>query len=416
MSTTNPSQSEGIAARPARTLTPSRGGGFSQIVSVGSYRPARVVTNDEICQVLDSSDQWIRERTGIVTRYFAEPEQSVVDLAEPAARAALDRAGLAPGDIDAIMVATVSHLQQMPSAATLLAHRLGATPAAALDVAAACAGFCHAISLADGLIRAGTAANVLVVGTEKLTDLISPTDRSTAFIFGDGAGAAVVSAVGDHGEPGIGPTIWGSDGSRWEHITSDSYASIRRHLVAGLPAIPPPAPPRFDIGSDVSAEIAAELNAAAQLNSAAEPNSAPELNSAAELNSGEAGQAGQDVLPIWPTLRMQGQAVFRWAVWEMAPIARKALDAAGVAPGDLAAFIPHQANVRIIDSLAKQIGLPASVVIARDIVEAGNTSAASIPMAMDTLLERQPELSGGLALLIGFGAGLSYAAQVVRLP
>ena len=374
-------------------LTPSRGGGFSRIASVGSYRPARVVTNDEICQVLDSSDTWIRERTGIVTRYFADPGQTVVDLAEPACRAALDRAGLAAGDVDAILVATVSHLQQMPAAATLLAHRIGATPAAALDIGAACAGFSYGISLADGLIRAGTATNVLVVGTEKFSDLINPPDRATAFIFGDGAGAAVVSSTGERGEPGIGPTVWGSDGSRWEHITSDSYSGIRSYLTAGQPAIPPAIPPDFDIGSDVSAEIAAGLNTSQDA-------AAPEFDSP----------------PLWPTMRMQGQAVFRWAVWEMAPIARKAMDDAGVGPADLAAFIPHQANVRIIDSLAKQIGLPSSVAIARDIVTAGNTSGASIPLAMDALLQQQPELSGGLALLIGFGAGLSYAAQVVRLP
>ncbi len=376
-------------------LTPSRGGGYARIVSVGSYRPPRVVTNDEICQVLDSSDQWIRERTGIVTRYFAEPHETVIDLAVPAAQAALDRAGLAPGDVDAILGATVSHLQQMPAAAAALAHRLGATPAAAFDIAAACAGFPHGIALADALIRAGTAANILVVGTEKYSDITDPADRSTAFIFGDGAGAVVVSSTGEQGEPGIGPTVWGSDGSRWEHITSGSYAGVRSHLVAGGPAFPPAAAPGpgfgtgFDIGSDVSAEITAEMNT---------------------------GEPELDDPPAWPTIRMQGQAVFRWAVWEMAPIARKALDAAGVAASDLAAFIPHQANVRIIDSLAKQIGLPSSVAIARDIVVAGNTSGASIPLAMDALLEQHPDLSGGLALLIGFGAGLSYAAQVVRLP
>ena len=396
-------------------LTPSRGGSLARIASVGSFRPGRLVTNHEICEVLDSSDEWIRERTGIVTRYFADPGQTVTDIAEPAARIALERAGLVAGDIDVVLVATVTHLQQTPAAAALLAHRIGATPAAAFDISVACSGFCHGISLADGLIRAGTATHVLVVGVEKLSDIISPTDRSTAFIFGDGAGAVIVSAADDD-NPGIGPTIWGSDGARWEHITSDSYTAVRKQLVAQWPSVPRHEPQLasvsaggFDIGSDVSAEIAAELAGAA---------SSASTGPADSVDSADSGDpADPDDSPvIWPTLRMQGQAVFRWAVWEMAPIARKAMDAAGVVPSDLVAFIPHQANVRIIDALAKQIGLPPNVAIARDIVQTGNTSGASIPLAMDALIEQRPELSGGLALLIGFGAGLSYAAQVVRLP
>jgi 3-oxoacyl-[acyl-carrier-protein] synthase-3 len=328
-------------------LTPSRGAEHARILSVGSYRPERVVTNAEICEQLDSSDSWIRERSGIISRRFAAPDESVIDLSVPAARQAIERAGLASADIDTVLVATATHLFTMPSAAAAVAHRLGAGRAVAMDISVACAGFCHAVSVAADMVRAGSATNVLVIGAEKMSDIVDPTDRSTAFIFGDGAGAVV---IGPSSTPAIGPTVWGSDGSQWDTIRQEhSFAAFR-------------------------------------------------------------DGAG------WPTLRMAGPAVFRWAVWEMAPVARKALDAAGIEPGDLAAFIPHQANMRIIDALAKQIRLPEHVPIARDVAESGNTSAASVPLAMDRMLSEGQATSGGLALLIGFGSGLSYAAQVVELP
>ncbi|MFN8076164.1 MAG: beta-ketoacyl-ACP synthase III [Kineosporiaceae bacterium] len=320
----------------------------ARILSVGAYRPQRVVTNEEICRHIDSSDEWIRERSGIVTRRRAAPEESVVDMAEHAALQAIERAGLSPQDVDAVLVASVTHPYQTPSAAAILTDRIGATPAAAADLSAACAGFCYGVSLASDMVRAGSARHVLVVGVEKLSDFTDPTDRSTAFLFGDGAGAVV---VGPSDEPGIGPTIAGSDGAQWEAIrNSRSWLEVR------------------------------------------------------------------DGDPTWPALTMAGQTVFRWAVWQMAPVARKALDAAGVAAEELAAFIPHQANIRIVDAMVKQLQLPASVPVARDIVDSGNTSAASIPLAMDRMLAEGLAPSGGLALMIGFGAGLVYAAQVVRLP
>lgn len=328
-------------------ITPSVGAAHARILSVGAYRPARVVTNDEICERIDSSDQWIRERSGIVTRRFAAPDETIIDLAEPAARQAIERAGLAAADVDAVVVATMTHPYQAPAAAAALAHRIGATPAAAFDVSAACAGFPYALGIAADMVRSGSAGTVLVVGTERMTDIIDPTDRGTAFLFGDGAGAVV---VGGSRTPGIGPTVWGSDGGQWDAIRQD-----RSWL--------------------------------------------------------EAREAG----PL-PHLTMAGQTVFRWAVWQMAPAAQKALDAAGIAADDLAAFVPHQANRRIIDAMAKQLRLPAHVAIALDIVDTGNTSAASIPLAMDRMLAEGTAPHGGLALLIGFGAGLAYAAQVVQLP
>jgi 3-oxoacyl-[acyl-carrier-protein] synthase-3 len=336
------------SGRPHRLAVPA-GTGYSRIVSTGSYRPERIVTNEEICRYIDSSDQWIRERSGIVSRRFAAPDESVTDMAEAAALPALERAGLAPADIDLVLVATVTHPYQTPSSAALLAHRLGATPAAALDISAACAGFCYGVTLAGDLIRSGSARHVLLVGVEKLSDFTDPYDRGSAFIFGDGAGAVV---IGPSDHPGIGPTIWGSDGAQWDAI----------------------------------------------------------VNKSSWVEYRDSGHAE------WPALKMAGQSVFRWAVWQMSPVAQKALDAAGVDIADLGAFIPHQANMRIIDAMVKQLGLPAHVPVARDIAETGNTSAASVPLAMDRMLTDGEAKSGDLALLIGFGAGLTYAAQVVELP
>ena len=334
------------ASRP--TITPAKGAEHARILAVGAYRPERVVTNDEICERIDSSDQWIRERSGIVSRRWAAPDETVTDMAEAASRVALERAGITGGDVDAVLVATVTHPYQTPSSAALLAHRLGTPGAAALDISAACAGFAHGVALANDMIRGGSARHVLVVGVEKLSDFTDPTDRSTAFIFGDGAGAVV---IGPSDTPGIGPTVWGSDGEQWDVISQKhSWIDVREH------------------NAD------------------------------------------------WPALRMSGQQVFRWAVWQMAPVARKALEAAGVAAEDLGAFIPHQANMRIIDAMIKQLRLPEHVPVARDIAETGNTSAASIPLAMDRMLAEGAARPGELALLIGFGAGLAYASQVVVLP
>ena len=329
------------------------GAAHARILGVGAYRPARIVTNAEICERIDSSDEWIRERSGIVERRWAAPDETVVDMAVAAAGKALAAAGVSPEQVGAVVLATVSHAWQTPSAAADVAYRVGASRAAAFDISAACAGFCHGLALASDMIRGGsvrgTSDHVLVIGVEKLSDLIDLDDRSTAFIFGDGAGAAV---VGPSDEPGIGPVVWGSDGSQLDAI------SMTR---------------RWD-------------------QTRAEP---------------EGG---------WPAIRMEGQSVFRWAVYSMAPVAQQALDAAGVRSDQLAAFIPHQANVRIIDAMVKALKLPSEVPVARDIATTGNTSAASIPLAMARMLEEGEAPAGGLALLIGFGAGLVHAAQVVRLP
>jgi 3-oxoacyl-[acyl-carrier-protein] synthase-3 len=339
----------------------------SRILGIGAYRPSVYVTNDDVCQWIDSSDEWIRQRTGIVTRHRAPADVDLIDMAEGAAQEAIAKAGIDASQLGAVIVSTVTHPYATPSAAALLCDRLGATPAPAYDISAACAGYCYGVAQADALVRSGAAEYVLVVGVEKLSDFIDNSERSISFLLGDGAGAVV---VGRSETPGIGPSVWGSDGSKWNTIgMTHSLLDVR------------------DLSEEAERDGAG--NAAAVLGTEAK---------------------------IWPTLRQDGQSVFRWAVWEMAKVAKQALDAAGIEPGDLAAFVPHQANMRIIDEMVKQLKLPESVVVARDIAEAGNTSAASIPLAAHRLLQENPDLSGKLALQIGFGAGLVFGAQVITLP
>ena len=329
-------------------------GSESQILSVGVYRPERLVPNSEIVDLIDSTDEWIVQRTGIESRRFAGAHESVVDMAVAAATQALGRAKVGIENIDAVIVATITFPHQAPSASTAVISRLGNPRAAAFDIAAACAGFCYGLAMAHDLVRAGTAKKVLVIGVEKISDFTDPADRATAFIFADGAGAVV---IGESDEAGIGPVEWGSDAENRDAISMNpSWLEMR--------------------GGD------------------------------------QKSIAGKS----WPNIVQQGQTVFRWAVFSMSKAALKALDAAGLNVNDIDAFIPHQANVRIIETMAKEMKLPDSVIIADDIRTNGNTSAASIPLAMDALLIKHPELHGKLALLIGYGAGLVYAGQVVKLP
>ena len=330
------------------TLKQATGAKYTRLYGFGAARGDRVVPNDDLIGPIDSSDEWIQQRTGIVTRTRASVGILAVDLATEAAKEAIEASGVDPADIDLVIIATISNVQQTPSMAAVVADRVGANPAAAYDANAACAGYSYALTQADALIRTGAAHYALVIGAEKLSDVVDPADRSISFLLGDGAGAVV---VGPSDFPGISPAVWGSDGSK------ASAVGMNATLI--------------------------------------------------DYREGDAN---------WPTLRQEGQTVFRWAVWDMAKVAKKALEDAGITAADLAAFIPHQANMRIIDEFAKQLKLPESVVIARDIETTGNTSAASIPLATHRLLKEHPELSGGLALQIGFGAGLVYGAQVVVLP
>lgn len=333
---------------PKQIQSPA-GPAHARILGVGGYRPSRVVTNEQICQVIDSTDEWITTRTGIKERRWATAEETVSMMSCAAAGKALAAAGIEPERIGLVIISTVTHLAQTPSLAALVANELGAVGAAAFDISAACAGFCHGLALAQDAIRGGSAEYVLVIGVERLSDLTDMNDRSTAFIFGDGAGAAI---VGPSETPGIGPVVWGADGAQYDAIGQTfDWDALREQ---------------------------------------------PELG--------------------FPALRMNGQQVFRWASYQMVPVAKKALEKAGIGAEDLDAFIPHQANMRITDAMIKALKLPEHVPVARDIARTGNTSAASIPLAMERMLEEGEAPHGGVALLIGFGAGLVYAAQVVELP
>ncbi|MEU3190475.1 ketoacyl-ACP synthase III [Streptomyces sp. NPDC006992] len=340
-------------------IKPAQGSPYARILGVGGYRPTRVVPNEEILKHIDSSDEWIRSRSGIATRHWAGPEETVAEMTLEAAGKAVADAGVTPDQVDAVIISTVSHFKQTPAVATEIADRMGAGKAAAFDINAGCAGFGYGLTLAKSLIVEGSARHVLVVGAERLSDLTDLTDRSTAFLFGDGAGAVV---VGPSDEPGFGPSIWGSEGDKRDVISQTiPWDGFRVGDVAQLP-----------LSEDGSVKF--------------------------------------------PALRQEGQTVFRWAVFEMAKVAQQALDAAGITPEDLDVFIPHQANMRIIDSMVKTLKLPEHVTVARDVETTGNTSAASIPLAMERLLATGRAKSGDTALVIGFGAGLVYAATVVTLP
>jgi 3-oxoacyl-[acyl-carrier-protein] synthase-3 len=330
-------------------IKPSKGAPYARILGVGGYRPTRVVPNEVILETIESSDEWIRSRSGIETRHWASAEETVAAMSLEASGKAIADAGISAEQIGGVIVSTVSHFKQTPAVATEIADKLGTAKAAAFDISAGCAGFGYGLTLAKGMIVEGSAEYVLVIGVERLSDLTDLEDRATAFLFGDGAGAVV---VGPSREPAIGPTVWGSEGDKSDTIKQTvPWTDYRDGTVGKFPAI-----------------------------------------------------------------TQEGQAVFRWAVFEMAKVAQQALDAAGISVDDLDVFIPHQANVRIIDSMVKTLKLPEHVTVARDIRTTGNTSAASIPLAMERLLATGEAKSGDTALVIGFGAGLVYAATVVTLP
>jgi len=309
----------------------------SRIVSLGHYQPSRVLTNAELAGIIDTNDAWIQDRVGIAERRVAENE-TVADMATFAAEKALANSGLNAADIDSVFVATCSSADRCPNVASRVSARLGINAPGAVDVNTACSGFCYGLALADHAIRAGASRNALVIGSEKLTDLTDWTDRRTAIIFADGAGAAVVSASD---EPAVGPVVWGSAPERGDSIVIEGWR---------------------------------------------------------------------------PYIQQEGQAVFRWATTALTQHAKLACERAGVATTDLAAFVAHQANSRIIDGIAKRLDLGPDTVIAKDITESGNTSAASIPLALSKLVEKRAVPSGAPVLLFGFGGGLTYAGQVVRCP
>ncbi|MGW2204855.1 beta-ketoacyl-ACP synthase 3 [Streptomyces sp. NPDC001774] len=353
-------------------IKPSKGAPYARILGVGGYRPTRVVPNEVILEKIDSSDEWIRSRSGIATRHWASPEETVTAMSVEASGKAIADAGITPEQIGAVIVSTVSHFKQTPAVATEIADKIGSGKPAAFDISAGCAGFGYGLTLAKGMIVEGSAEYVLVIGVERLSDLTDLEDRATAFLFGDGAGAVV---VGPSDVPHIGPTVWGSEGDKSETIKQT--VPWDEFLPQALGVARAGETPTGDV-------------------------SKLPLNEQGEIK--------------FPAITQEGQAVFRWAVFEMAKVAQQALDAAGISADDLDVFIPHQANMRIIDSMVKTLKLPEHVTVARDVETTGNTSAASIPLAMERLLATGKAKSGDTALIIGFGAGLVFAATVVTLP
>lgn len=319
-------------------IASTNGPAETRILGLGHYRPANVITNhDLIARGVDSDDEWIKSRVGIAERRWADPDETVVDMAEAAASKALANSGVVASDIDFVLVATCTIPEPIPAAAPQLAYRLGVEAPGAYDISSGCAGFVYGLSAASAAIRAGQARNVLVVASERFSGWLDMTDRSTCIILGDGAGAAV---VGPSDEPSIGPVVWGSDGEQFDSVAIDAESRY---------------------------------------------------------------------------FRQEGQAVYRWATSQMAPVGREACRRAGIDPSELAAFVPHQANLRIIDAIARKLDAP-NAVVARDIVTSGNTSAATIPLALSRMVEHGEIPSGAPVLLLGFGSGLAYAGQVVLAP
>ena len=317
----------------------TNGANGTKIVGLGHYQPSKILTNEDLAEMVDTDDEWIVSRVGIKERRIAEDE-SVPDMATAAAEKALAASGLTAADIDYVIVATCSALDRTPNVASRVAAGLGIAAPAAIDINTACSGFPHALATADHAIRAGAATNAIVVGVERLSDFTDWTDRSTCVLFGDGAGAVVVTAAGPGEEPGVGPVVWGS---------------------------------------------------------------VPEMSDAVRI------------LGDHPYISQNGQSVFRWATTTLAPLARKTAESAGVKIEDVAAVVFHQANLRIIEGIAKRLGAD-NAVIAKDIVESGNTSAASVPLALSKMVARGEIPSGAPVLLFAFGGGLTYAGQMIRCP
>lgn len=312
------------------------------VLGTGSALPLRRVSNAELAEQIDTSDEWIVERTGIRFRHIAGEGETTASLATDAARKALDAAGMAATDIDLIVLATATPDQTFPASATIVQHRLGAGDCAAFDVAAVCSGFLYAVSVVESMIRSGAATNALVIGAETFSRILDWEDRGTCVLFGDGAGAIVMSAVED--------------------------------------------------GRGV---LSAKLHADGTYNELLYVDGGPSTT----------GTVGK--------LRMKGREVFRHAVTNLASVMGEALDAAGLAPGDVDWVVPHQANARILDATAKKLGLaPEKVVVT--VADHANTSAASVPLALDTAVRDGRIKAGDVVVLEAMGGGFTWGAAVLR--
>jgi 3-oxoacyl-[acyl-carrier-protein] synthase III len=313
------------------------------IKGTGSALPKRRVSNAELTETVDTTDEWIVERTGIRFRHIAGPDETTATLATDAARKALDAADMIAADIDLIIVATATPDQTFPATATKVQHMLGQHGGVAFDVAAVCSGFLYAFSVAESMIRAGSAKNALVIGAETFSRILDWEDRGTCVLFGDGAGAVVLS--GEVGTRGALATRLHADGRHNQLLYVDGGPSTT-------------------------------------------------------------GTVGK--------LRMQGREVFRHAVTNLTSVLHEVLDAAGIAPADIDWVVPHQANARIIDATARKLGLPAERVI-MTVSDHANTSAASVPLALDVAMRDGRIKQGQLIVLEAMGGGFTWGASVVRM-
>jgi 3-oxoacyl-[acyl-carrier-protein] synthase-3 len=315
----------------------------SRVVGTGSYLPAGVLTNDDLARRVDTSDAWIRHRTGIRERRIAAPAEQTSDLAEHASRAALAAAGIAPADVDLLVVATTTPDMIFPSTACILQAKLGARGGAAFDVQAVCSGFVYALAVADRMVASGMAKNALVVGAEIYSRILDWNDRGTCVLFGDGAGAAVIVPART---PGILSAHLHADGSQRGYLCVPG--TVAEGAVAGTPFV-----------------------------------------------------------------RMEGQHVFKFAVRVLAEVAHEALEANRVGPEAIDWLIPHQANIRIIDATAKKLGVPPERIVTT-VERHANTSAASIPLALDEAVRDGRIKEGARVLLLGVGGGFTWGAVYLK--
>lgn len=319
---------------------------YSRITGTGSFLPEKVLTNRDLEKMVDTSDQWIRERTGIVRRHIAAAGETTCDLAEAAARNALDAAGVAASEIDLVIVATTTADKIFPSTACLLQKRLGIHGPAAFDVQAVCSGFIYALDVADKFIRTGSTKKALVVGAETLSRITNWKDRGTCVLFGDGAGAVVLEASD---EPGILSS----------HLHADGAYDEMLHVPMGV------------------------------------------------SQNYEAVRAGHAYM------EMRGNEVFRFAVRTLGKIVDETLAANGMAKGDIDWLVPHQANIRIIAATAKKLNMPMERVVVT-VDEHGNTSAASVPLALDVAVRDGRIKRGDILLLEAFGGGFTWGSVLLK--
>ncbi len=327
----------------------ANGNGAISITGFGCFVPERVLTNDELAKMVETSDEWIRERTGIRERRIAAPEQALSDLCAPAAREALEHAGVQAADIDLIIVATVTPDMFFPSTSALLADQLGAPDAAAYDLSAGCTGFMYALAQGYGMLAGGLVERALVVGGDVLSKIMDWSDRTTCVLFGDGAGAVVLERVDEGGFIGF-------------ELGADGAGGVQLYLAGGGSRLP---------------------------------------SSAETVASGD------------HFVRMNGREVFKFATRVLVSSAEKLLDECDAAVGDVDVYIPHQANVRIIDHAAKKLGIPENRVVV-NVDRYGNTSSGSIPLAIADAAADGRLRQGELVLMTGMGAGLTWGSALME--